>query len=149
MNNQLDINLKEKFHQFGYKYTEQRQFVVDVLSEHPDIHLSSDDIYEYLKQKKVNIGQSTIYRTLLMLEKMQIIRKMDLNDGFTRYELYDHDEEHAHHHLICSKCGSVIDIKGDLLNDLEQQIYQSYGFKVKDHILKFFGECSNCIDKNS
>ena len=149
MSNQPDINLKEKFHQFGYKYTEQRQYVMDVLIAHPSVHLSSDDICEYLKQKKINIGQSTVYRTLMMLEKMKIVRKMDLDDGFTRYELYDGDEEHAHHHLICSKCGSVIDMKDDLLKELEEQIYQSYGFKVKDHILKFFGECKNCIDKNS
>ncbi|WP_347490499.1 Fur family transcriptional regulator [Desulfoscipio sp. XC116] len=150
MNNELEIlSLKEKFHRFGYKYTDQRQLVLDVLSEHPDLHLSSDDICEYLKQKKIKMGQSTVYRTLLILEKMKIVRKMDLNDGFTRYELCDHEEEHAHHHLICSKCGSVTDIKGDLLNNLEQQIYRSYGFKINDHILKFFGECRNCLDKNS
>lgn len=149
MSNQPDINLKDKFHQFGYKYTEQRQLVLDVLSEHPDLHLSSDDICEYLKQKKINIGQSTVYRTLLMLDKMKIVRKTDLDDGFTRYELYDHNEEHAHHHLICSKCGSVTDIKDDLLNDLENQIYQNYGFKVKDHCLKFIGECKNCTEEDS
>lgn len=64
-----------------------------------------------------------------------------------RYELYNQDEEHAHHHLICSECGSVIDIKGDSLDELERQIYRDYGFQLQDHCLKFFGECKNCRDK--
>ncbi len=150
MSNELEIfNLKEKFHQFGYKYTEQRQLVLDVLLEHPDLHLSNEDVCEYLKQKKINIGQSTIYRTLIMLEKMQIVRRVDLNDGLARYELFDHDENHAHHHLICMKCGSITDIKNDLLEDLEQQILHDYNFEVKDHCLKFFGLCENCRNKNN
>ncbi len=142
------INLKDRFHKLGYKYTEQRQMVVDVLFEHPVLHLSSEDICEYFKQKNINIGQSTVYRTLILLEKMQIVRSINLDDGFTRYELLNHDEEHAHHHLICSKCGSIIDIKKDLLKDLEKQIFKDYHFKVQDHCLKFYGECDNCKDKN-
>ncbi len=138
------LSIKEIFHQFGYKYTEQRQFVFDILLEYPDLHLSSEDVCEYLKQKKIVIGQSTVYRTLNMLEKMQIVRSVDLNDGFTRYELFDQDENHAHHHLICMKCGSITDIKNDLLTDLEKLILVDYNFEVSDHCLKFFGLCKKC-----
>lgn len=145
MRNQWDtINLKEKFHQFGYKYTEQRQFVFDALLEHQDLHLSNDDICKYLKQKGISIGQSTVYRTLNMLEKMQIVRRTDLDDGFTRYEIIDDDERHAHHHLICTKCGCIMDIKNDLLEALEQQISQNYQFEIEDHCLTFYGVCNKC-----
>lgn len=145
MKDQLEtIDITEKFHQFGYKYTGQRQFVLNVLLEHLDSHLSSEDVCEYLKQKKISIGQSTVYRTLMMLEKMQIVRRVDLSDGVARYEIFDHDEVHAHHHLICIKCGSITDIKNDLLENLEQLILHENNFEVKDHCLKFFGLCKNC-----
>ena len=78
------LNIKGRFHQFGYKYTEQRQMVLDVLMEHPGLHLSNDDICEFFKQKKINIGQSTVYRTLIMLEKMQIVQGTDFEDGFNQ-----------------------------------------------------------------
>ncbi len=148
MNNNFKIsNIKEKFHQFGYKYTGQRQLVLDVLSAHLGSHLSSNDICELLKQKQINIGQSTVYRTLVMLEKMQIVQGTNFEDGFTRYELVNDNEEHTHHHLICTKCGSITDIKSDLLEDLEQYIVDNYDFMIKDHRLKFFGLCKNCKDK--
>ena len=141
------LNIKGKFHQFGYKYTEQRQIILDVLLEHPGLHLSSDDICEFLKQKKTNIGQSTVYRTLIMLEKMNIIHGTSFEDGFTRYELVKDNEGHSHHHLICSKCGSITDINNDLLEDLEQHIADNYGFMIKDHRLEFYGLCKNCRGK--
>lgn len=140
-------NIKSRFHQFGYKYTEQRQLILNALLENPSSHLSSDDICEFLKQKKINIGQSTVYRTLIMLEKMQIVQRIDFEDGFTRYELADDTEGHTHHHLICMECGSITDIKNDLLEDLEQHIADNYDFMIEDHCLKFFGLCKNCKDK--
>lgn len=145
MKNELETsNIKEKFHQFGYKYTEQRRLILNVLLENPDLHLSSEDIYEYFKMKKIDISQSTVYRTLIVLEKMKIVRKVNLDDGFTRYELFSPDEDHAHHHLICTECGSITDIKNDLLEDLERQILDDYDFEIKDHCLKFFGLCKKC-----
>lgn len=142
------VTLREKFHQCGHKYTEQRQVVLDVILEHPNLHLSSDDICEFLRQKGLNIGQSTVYRTLLMLEKLNIVRKTDLDDGYTRYELSDCND-HAHHHLICMKCGGITDIEDDLLDDLEDRVCEKYHFQVKDHSLKLFGECEQCKDKAS
>ena len=71
-------NIKEKFHQFGYKYTDQHRLILDVLLENPDLHLSSEDICEYFKKRKIDIGRSTVYRTLIVLEKMKIVRKVNL-----------------------------------------------------------------------
>ncbi len=148
MNDKPEISdIKGKFHEFGYKYTEQRQLVLDVLLENSSSHLSSDDICKFLKQKKIDIGQSTVYRTLIMLEKMRIIQRIDFDDGYTRYELAKDNEEHTHHHLICTKCGSITDIKSDLLEDLEQHIVDNYDFVIKDHCLKFYGLCKNCKNK--
>lgn len=78
-----------------------------------------------------------------MLEKMKVVRKTELDGRFTRYELRNH-EKHAHHHLICSNCGIIIDIEDDLLSELERQISSKYDFKIQDHCLTFFGECRNC-----
>lgn len=141
-------NLKEKFHEFGYKYTDQRQLVMDVIIEHKDLHMNSEDINRILKQKGLNIGQSTIYRTLVMLEKMKFIRKVDLGDGYTRYELCNH-LGYTHYHLICSDCGKIIDGRVTdreyyMLDKLKKQIYDIYDFQVEDYSVDFFGKCKSC-----
>jgi Fur family ferric uptake transcriptional regulator len=46
--------------------------------------------------------------------------------------------------LICTKCGAVIEVEGDLLDTLENKIEKEYDFKIVDHKLKFYGICSKC-----
>ena len=70
--------------------------------------------------------------------------KLDLEDGINRYELVKENEDHRHHHLICSKCGSVSEVEDDLLESLEKQILLKNKFLVKDHKVKFYGLCENC-----
>ena len=69
---------------------------------------------------------------------------MCIRDRCSRYELVHEDELHRHHHLICTKCGKVIEVEGDLLENLEAKIEKQYNFKINDHSVKFFGICENC-----
>ena len=48
--------------------------------------------------------------------------------------------------IVCSKCGKVIEVEDDLLEELEKDIQKKYNFKIKDHSVKFFGLCSECRD---
>ena len=93
------------------------------------------------------IGLATVYRTVLLFEELNVIYKLDLNDGCSRYELVHEDEEHRHHHLICNDCKKVIEVQDDLLEELEERIRNTYGFDILDHSVKFFGICSECKNK--
>lgn len=138
------FNLRQQFQQAGYKYTAQRQAVLDVIMEHKDLHMSSEEIYALLKEKYPEIGLATVYRTLSLLERMQLIHRADLEEGCGRYEICD-QEGHDHHHLICTQCGAIIDMQDDLLESLEKQIYEKYNFTVENHSVKFHGRCKNCL----
>ena len=51
---------------------------------------------------------------------MDLLKKLDFDDGCSRYELNDCEEDgHFHHHLICLDCGKVWECKDDLLETLE------------------------------
>ena len=138
----LKDDLKEK----GYKFTTQRRSIVDTIIASEGKHLTAEEIYDEVKKICPEIGLATVYRTILLLEQMGIIYKLDLNDGCSRYELAHQDEVHRHHHLVCSKCGKVIEVEDDLLEELEKDIQKKYNFKIKDHSVKFFGLCSECRD---
>lgn len=136
----LKNNLREK----GYKLTPQRRAIVDIIIRNEGSHLTTEELYSLVKAECPEIGLATVYRTVQLLEELGVVSKLDLNDGCYRYELVHETENHQHHHLICSNCGKVIEVQGDLLEVLEHEIESKYNFKIKNHSVKFYGICSDC-----
>lgn len=143
MDNELK-DLLDSIKNHGYKLTPQRKEILKVLISSSGEHLTCDEIYETVKKSCPEMGIATVYRTLQILESTKKINKLNLDDGYVRYELNLNDETHNHHHLICKMCGDVAEVRIDLLEDLENNIEKNYGFKIVDHDLKFFGICSKC-----
>ena len=139
-------SLKEDLKKKGYKLTPQRRSIVDAIIKNEGEHLTAEEIYDEVKLTCPEIGLATVYRTILLLEEIGVIYKLDLNDGCSRYELVHSDEEHRHHHLVCNKCKKVFEVQDDLLEELEERIEKTYKFKILDHSVKFFGICSDCCD---
>ena len=90
----------------GLKVTNQRKAVLKALSSKPDQHLTAEEIYELVRVDTPEIGIATIYRTIQLLCELGLIDKLNLDDGYVRYEIGKEDKnEHHHHHLICVNCG--------------------------------------------
>lgn len=143
---------KEMLKEKGLKVTNQRLLVLEVLAEHKDRHMTAEDVYELVKEDYPEIGLATIYRTLQLLLEMQLVDRINLDEGCVRYEIgesFDGEAEgkHHHHHLICKTCGKILPFKDDLLDELERQIEEETGFHVLDHELKFYGQCKECLTK--
>jgi Fur family ferric uptake transcriptional regulator len=139
-----DYGLRERLKKSGFKFTEQRNAVLEVLINYSGQHLSTEEVYNYVKAGHPEIGLATVYRTLLLLEGLNMVYKLDFDDGISRYEITKHNEDHSHHHLICKNCGSIAEVEDDLLDYLEQQILENNRFLVTDHKVKFYGLCENC-----
>ncbi|HHV26090.1 MAG TPA: transcriptional repressor [Tissierellia bacterium] len=139
--------IKERLKEEGYKLTTQRRAILDAIIENSGSHLSPEEIYEVVKLKYPEIGLATVYRTLQLFEQLDIVCKLNFDDGCNRYELNSDSNDHHHHHLICLNCGKVIEVKLDLLENLEYEIEREGKFKIVDHNVKFFGYCIECRDK--
>ncbi len=141
---------KEMLREKGLKVTNQRLLVLEVLADNKDMHLTAEDIYERVKTDYPEIGLATIYRTVQLLLEMQLVDRINLDDGCVRYEIGETQEgagKHHHHHLICRDCGKILSFRDDLLDELENRIESETGFHVLDHELKFFGQCEECSKK--
>lgn len=136
--------LRERLKAKGYKLTPQRKAILDVVLNNTGKHLSTEEIYDIVRKDCPEIGLATVYRTLLLLSDLEVLSKMNLDDGCVRYELNLHEEDHQHHHLICSNCGAILEVVDDLLEELESRVEREFDFQIKDHKLKFFGICSKC-----
>lgn len=138
--------LKEK----GLKVTMQRIEILEALEDRPDEHLTAEEIYEFVKEKDPDIGLATVYRTIQLLAELNLIDKLNLGDGFVRYEIGRQSDDgriHHHHHLVCLNCGSVLTFQGDLLEALEHHIEETMGFEVVDHEVKLLGYCNECKEE--
>ncbi len=135
-------NYLEMLKNSGAKITNQRVDVLNHLIDNIEKHYTPVELHQELNDEK--IGIATIYRTLDLFVSTGVMNKLHLNDGVTRYELSTLDEGHYHHHLKCSICGSLSEIKDDVLGDIEENLEKEYGFTVKNHDVVFYGICKNC-----
>ena len=126
------------------KLTGQRKNILDLLADNSEKHLAADEVHKLLLENNEKVGIATIYRTLSLLEKLGLVCGISLDDGCIRYQINDSMEKHQHHHLICERCGKVIDMQDDLLDLLEKQVNEKYSFVVKNHKVKLYGICKDC-----
>ncbi len=121
----------------GTRYTKPRKLVFEALT-HFSKPVSANEINGFLENK---INLSSIYRTLDLLRKSDLVNVILFGEGKRRYELKNQDEHH--HHLVCESCGDVEDIEmqeKSLLKNVEEKSK----FLVKKHNLEFFGLCQEC-----
>lgn len=143
----MDINInaiKRKLQEKGYKLTTQRRAIINAIVDNHEEHLSCDEIYNIVRDDYPELGIATVYRTLQLFEKLNIVYRLNFDDGCSRYELTTGSESHHHHHLICLSCGKVSEVKIDLLDALEEEIENEGQFTIVDHNVKFYGYCNGC-----
>jgi len=126
--------------QHGYKLTPQRRVVIGAITASSD-HLTPADIYRKVYKEHPNIGLATIYRTLEILARLELICELHAGGSGRSYTIGA--PEH-HHHLICSGCGAVVDFSGYHLSQLEARLSRETGFEIEGHLLEFTGRCRNC-----
>ncbi|HAV21490.1 MAG TPA: transcriptional repressor [Firmicutes bacterium] len=144
-------HIKELLAEKDYRFTPQREAILRVIMECRDTHMNVDEIYRKAKEAYPEIGIATVYRALEIFEALGIVKKLMFSDDRALYEFDPGYEEHPHHHIICLKCGKILEFNEDLLEDIETVIQRDTGFAIVDHSLILYGYCSECLKevKNS
>ena len=140
---------KQRFKGNGFRWTITRKAILDLLSK-TSKHMSAQEIYDSLLKLYPGIGLSTVYRTLDLLSRMGLVNKLNIGEGKSRYEYRPGEESEHHHHLICTKCGRIIDYSDfldeefHLIRKIEKNLARKNDFVVKDYNIDFYGLCKNC-----
>jgi Fur family ferric uptake transcriptional regulator len=140
--------IRELLKDQDYRLTPQREAILTILLENKKGHMTAEDIYAVTRERYPEIGLATVYRTLELFQALGIVSYLEFGDGGRKYEISSGSEEHYHHHLLCLECGEIIEFSEDLLDDLEQRIWEVSKFRITDHSLRFFGICKGCVEKN-
>jgi Fur family ferric uptake transcriptional regulator len=129
-------DLKKK----GYRLTPQRLMVIEALHEAQG-HISALDICHSVQAKYPWVNKSTIYRTLELLKELDLVTETELGGD----KLYYHQADKGHHHhLICQKCGKIVDIDEDVFASLESTLRKKYSFSADLKHLAIQGHCLKC-----
>lgn len=133
--------LADRLRQHARKVTGPRQSILEVLrrNTHP---LTNKEIFTALPRGEGDLA--TVYRSIHLLEKMGMVKRFDFGDGVARFELVREGEDGHHHHLICRRCATVVEIEDCFPRELEERIASRNGFKRLTHKLEFFGVCPRC-----
>jgi Fur family ferric uptake transcriptional regulator len=136
-------NIKEdninKLKEAGLKVTHSRCKILEIFQSSPDEHYTADKLKDMLADSGETIGLATIYRVLTQLEMADLIQKNNFDDNQSAYEI----KKSHHDHLICTKCGNIIEFVNSDLENLQERISKEYNFSLESHVMTLFGNCNN------
>ena len=132
------LDLERRCVEAGLKMTGQRRILLEVLSESKD-HPSVEEVYLRAKKKDESISPATVYRTLNLLDEINLVIRHEfhgVDENYARYELnWDH-----HHHLVDLETGEVVEFQNEELEILKEKIAEELGYELIDHRLELYGK---------
>jgi Fur family transcriptional regulator, ferric uptake regulator len=132
--------LASRLRAVGQRVTPQRLFILGAFAS-PGEHLTAEEVFERVGPLAPAVNRSTVYRTLELFRDLGLISETDLGGGVRQYEILD---DERHHHLICRKCGQMIELEDELVAPLRHEVERRYGFEVTIDHLALFGACPHC-----
>jgi Fur family ferric uptake transcriptional regulator len=137
----VDTGLRRTLHERGMRMTPQRQLVLDAVRELQ--HATPERICEHVQRTAPAVNITTIYRTLDLLEGLDLVRHTHLGHGAPSYST----QAHEHVHLVCHRCGNVTEIPSEELTELTKRLRHRFGFVLDPSHLALSGRCVRCVEQ--
>ena len=131
--------LAQKLKQAGYKLTNSRLAIIEVLETHPE-HLDHHQILKAGQKIYPQLSRATVYRTMELLVGLNLFRPLYLSEPTQKFI----STSGGHHHLVCSNCGAIFEFENCHADQLAHELAARYHFQIQSHLLEFQGVCENC-----
>jgi Fur family transcriptional regulator, ferric uptake regulator len=127
----------------GLKVTVPRLKILQLLESSEIRHLAAEDVYKMLLESGDDVGLATVYRVLTQFETAGLVQRHHFEGGRSVFELTRNELEH-HDHIVCVKCGLVVEFFDELIEKRQHEIAEAKGFEVTEHSHYIYGLCPNC-----
>jgi Fur family ferric uptake transcriptional regulator len=124
--------------------TRQRDLIAETVFRSEE-HLSVEAIARRMAERGARVGVATIYRTLELLVSAGLVREHEFGEGFRRFE--PAGREGGHEHLICVRCGKVVEFANERLERMLPVIADEHAFQHERHRVEIFGTCRDCLQR--
>jgi Fur family transcriptional regulator, ferric uptake regulator len=126
----------------GYRMSGPRSAVVETLDD-LGCSVTAKEIADRLHERGQDVGVASIYRTLDLLDRLRLAKRVDAAEGIARYEPIDPSGDH-HHHLVCESCGEVTAFEDRDLEQAIAEVSRRVDYAVDAHDVTLRGECPAC-----
>ena len=130
----------------GLKNTRQRELIFACFVEDGG-HVSVDDLLASVQERNAAVGYATVYRTLKLLKECGLAAERHFADGQARFEKVE--EEHHHDHIICERCGRIVEFVHNEIEALQEEVAHRFGFVATNHKMEIYGICQECREGRS
>ncbi len=135
--------LNDHLAQHGLRHTQQRDVILgEFLRRHE--HVTVEDLWHRVRKVDPAIGYATVYRTLKLFTECGIAYKREFGDAGARYE---GTTEHHHDHMICTRCGKIIEFENEAIERLQEKVCRERSFQMRSHKMELYGLCQKCQRK--
>ncbi len=124
--------------QKGVPVTMQRRAILEAVLQRDD-HPTAEHIYETVRQRIPQLSRTTVYRVLDALAELGLVRRLH-HTGTARFD----GNMIRHHHLVCTQCGTILDMEDEALDQLSLPDQGLQGFAIDDFSIYFTGTCPDC-----
>ncbi len=124
------------------KFTSQREALLRTMYENAE-HFTPEQLCAKLKETcgEDSIGIATVYRTLNLLEESGMVTSINFGAAGKKFELANKPH---HDHLICKKCGKIIEFSSEVIEREQIEIARARNFKLDGHLQQLYGLCGDC-----
>jgi len=127
----------------GKRLTKQRRVIIRAI-ETMEGHFDVYELHRKVEEADHRISLSTVYRTLNLLKEMGLVRELDLGEGYTVYEIV---RDLEHHHLICIRCGRIVEFHCAHCEATHRRLAEKYGFEIVSSQVVLQGYCPQCREE--
>ncbi len=106
----------------GLKVTSPRVKILRLMKLPRNQHISADELYQKLIEQGDEIGVATVYRVLNQFDDAGIVTRHHFEGGKSVFEL---SSQQHHDHLVCLKCGEVIEFTDDIIEQQQKLIAEN------------------------
>lgn len=140
MSHELEYQALAKYlDEHKLKHTRQREAILEAFLEVQG-HITSEELHANIRRKSPGIGFTTVYRTMKLLCEAGLAHERHFDDAVTRYEIRS---EH-HDHLVCLRCGKIVEFECAMIESAQNDIADRYGFRLLRHRHELYGHCPEC-----
>ncbi|GAB4420907.1 MAG: Fur family transcriptional regulator [Anaerolineae bacterium] len=129
----------------GERLTVQRQWVIEALCDRGE-HLTVQQVQSRLTQQGASLTETTVYRILQWLKERGVVAQTDLGQSGVVYQIIDRQ---PHHHLVCLRCGQIVDLDDSIMDGLRAELRRRYDFEPRIDHMAVFGLCRACRDQDA
>ena len=130
----------------GLQDTDMRLNIIDVFLDSED-HLTLEEIMQRLKERGYDYEYDFVRQCMNRWVDLGFAQKKEFEGQPPRYE--HRHLGHHHDHLICTKCGKIVEFQNDEMEALQETIAGRRGFHILQHKMEIYGICSGCLKKRS